>query len=126
MTHYQAALEILLKSLPPRHSHCIDARLGIGRALVELGRPREALESLEMALKGRSDGTATPFYRGEARFALARALGESGADRKRARELAEAARSDFATLENTQGAVQVAAVDKWLASGAGRSPAHKR
>jgi tetratricopeptide (TPR) repeat protein len=63
---------------------------GLGLDLLALDRPAEALDPLERAVSERATG-AVPFEIAESRFALARALWETGA-RARGRALAEGAR----------------------------------
>jgi tetratricopeptide (TPR) repeat protein len=69
---------------------------GIGRSLLDGGQPNEAIEPLERAIRLYEQHGIDPEQVAVARFALARALWESGRDRKRANELAAAARAVFA------------------------------
>jgi hypothetical protein len=54
-----------------------------------------------------------PGWRGGARFVLARALWDSGRDRKRARQLAARARADLVSAGHT---AEIAKLDRWLSA----------
>jgi hypothetical protein len=72
------------------------AQTSLGRALVDAGHPAEARPLLEQALATREQVHAPALLRGRTRFTLARALaGGTLADRRRAIELAHAARADI-------------------------------
>jgi hypothetical protein len=89
-----------------------DARVGI--ALVEAGRPADAIEPLERALRIEAvccAGEAVIAH--DARFALARALWTTGGDRTRARALAERARAGLRRMGPALAA-RADAVDGWL------------
>ena len=64
----------------------------VGNALLALSRPADAVAHLEQAIGLREAGKGDPGDLAEARFALAKALWESGRDKKRALALAAAAR----------------------------------
>jgi tetratricopeptide (TPR) repeat protein/predicted Ser/Thr protein kinase len=88
---------------------------GIGLDLLALDRPAEAAPPLERAVKEQAAGAA-PFEIAESRFALARALWETGA-RDRARTLAESARDGIRTPAERYGswyAARLDAIDRWL------------
>ena len=85
-----------------------------GTALVEIGKGRDALASLERAVALQTGKPAGPGVVGNLQFQLARALVASGGDRARARELATKAREEMArypfksTLRDE--------IDAWLAN----------
>ncbi len=82
------------------------------RQLPRRGRLRRARSSpLERAFKIREAQETDPSRRAETRFALARALWESGRDWARARALAEEARESYAKAEVK---TKLAEVDTWL------------
>jgi tetratricopeptide (TPR) repeat protein len=92
---------------------------GMGEDLLGLGRPREALVPLERAVGYLAEKKMGPGDEaGEAQFALARALWDSGADKKRARAMAKEARENFLLPAEKYGsyyAQHLAEVDRWLA-----------
>jgi tetratricopeptide (TPR) repeat protein len=69
---------------------------GLGLALLGEGRPQDAARALAEALQIRTDKRAGPPEMGETRFALARALWATPAERPRALALAGAAEGDYA------------------------------
>jgi tetratricopeptide (TPR) repeat protein len=87
---------------------------GKGEALLLLGRAREAIAPLERALALRVATHETRSPLGDTRFALARALWDSGGDQTRARALAAAARDDFAALPPNPASR--ARAEAWLAA----------
>jgi tetratricopeptide (TPR) repeat protein len=74
------------------------ALTGLGIALLGEGKPEQATEPLEEALRIRVDKQFDPERLGETRFALARALWSAPATRARAGELARRALADYATI----------------------------
>jgi tetratricopeptide (TPR) repeat protein len=83
----------------------------LGEALLGQGRPRDAATRLEEALALFQDPGPTP-YPQTARFALARALWQSPAERPRALGLAREAKAGYQKLGNLPN--EVAKVDSWL------------
>ncbi len=65
--------------------------LAIGQAQLELRRPQQALEPLEKAARLQAENKAPPNEIAEGRFALARALWDTGTDRARALDLGKQA-----------------------------------
>lgn len=88
---------------------------GVGAALVDLGRPREAIAVLERALAIADPGPLDPLDVALLRFGLARALWDSHEDRPRARTLATAARDVFASGGEV-AAAGLAEIRGWLGS----------
>lgn len=84
----QRALALWEASLAPHHPYPTSARLQMGLALLALGRGPDAVAPLERALADRQSSSQPLAALGEARFALARALWEAGAERTRAASLA--------------------------------------
>jgi tetratricopeptide (TPR) repeat protein len=93
----------------------LDAPHRVVRAqvLLDLHRPREALPLLETALR-RFSAKVHPFDRGEARFALARALSLTHGDLERARDLARQAIEDFAAYPSRER--EISEIRTWLAA----------
>ncbi|MFO0596444.1 MAG: protein kinase [Myxococcaceae bacterium] len=89
----ERALEAM-KGTPAESSSWAQPLVGRGLDLVGLGRAADALESLERAVRLR-ETLALTAPRGEAHFALARALWDSKRDRARALTLAQTAEQEF-------------------------------
>jgi serine/threonine protein kinase len=87
------------------------ALTGIGVSYLAEGDSSSAIVPLERAFKIREAQETDPSRRAETRFALARALWESGRDRGRARLLAEEAREVYAKAVVKS---KLAEVDSWL------------
>ena len=87
------------------------ALTGIGVSYLSEGDASNAIVPLERAFKIREAHETDPSRRAETRFALARALWESGRDHPRARALAEEAHDSYAKAEIK---TKVAEVDSWL------------
>ena len=87
------------------------ALTGIGTSYLSEGDAANAIVPLERAFKIRETNETDPSRRAETRFALARALWESGRDHLRARSLAEQARGSYAEAALK---TNVAEVDSWL------------
>jgi tetratricopeptide (TPR) repeat protein/tRNA A-37 threonylcarbamoyl transferase component Bud32 len=102
-----AALAILEPKLGREHIDLLLALDTRGQALLELGRPAEAIEPLRRVLGIRDPGD--PRTLAPTRFALARALLDSGGDRDEARGLAEQARDAHAVDDSSR-----AAIEAWL------------
>jgi eukaryotic-like serine/threonine-protein kinase len=90
----------------------------LGEVLLARGDASGAVPVLEGALALRDHPDADPIELATTRFALARALWGLG-QRRRARELAEAARTGFAAVQRGRPAEQRAAVIAWLAKPGG-------
>lgn len=87
---YQRAWEILRRSENADVRYPVYVLTGLGITQVELGRPEEALDPLEEAIRRCADCSDGAF-RGRSRFALARALWALDRDRPGALELAREA-----------------------------------
>lgn len=87
------------------------ALTGIGASYLSEGNASNAIVPLERAFKIREAHESDPSRRAETRFALARALWESGRERARARSLAEQAHDSYAKAELK---TNVAEVESWL------------
>ena len=87
------------------------ALTGIGASYLSEGDAANAIVPLERAFKIREAHETDPSRRGETRFALARALWESGRDHLRARSLAEQARASYTEAELK---TNVTEVNSWL------------
>jgi tetratricopeptide (TPR) repeat protein len=84
---------------------------GIGLSYLGAGKFSDALNPLEEALRIRTTKLDTPEHLGETRFALARALWSSPANRQRARSLAVQARADYQVKNAT---TEAARIEQWL------------
>jgi tetratricopeptide (TPR) repeat protein len=93
LEHADAALAILEPKLGLEHLELVLALDTRGQALLELGRPSEAIEPLRRVLGIRAH--EEPLALAPARFALARALLDSGGDRDEARSLAQQAHDAY-------------------------------
>jgi serine/threonine protein kinase len=86
---------------------------GIGHARLVRGSPATAIPVLEEALRIRERERANEYLIAETRFSLARALWESGRDRKRGMSLAQQARKTFGSHVFPR---REQAVVRWLAA----------
>jgi len=107
--HAQAIVEARYGNEHPYFGAALSAR---GNCLVETGAPDRAIPLLERALSIRSKSPAEDSGLATTRFALARALWKTGADRQRATDLARRARTAFTA--HSDAADEVARVDAWL------------
>jgi tetratricopeptide (TPR) repeat protein len=91
--------------------------MALGVALLGEGRAAEAIPILERAVAIRGSKESQPSRRGEARFALARALWTAAQDGARARVLARLARSEYLAPPLAPGGAQeIERIDAWLSS----------
>jgi len=88
----------------------------LGKTLAAMGRGREAVETLERALRIREASEQNPEPLAETRFALARALATANGGRARSRALATAARDGYRHMAGHSS--EAAAVERWLVDGA--------
>jgi len=100
--------------LPEDHPHLAYSLLGLGNTLVALGQTPEAIPLFEEALVINS-AARDALQLAHTRYALAQALIHSGspADRRRALELASAARETYAT-DGPRSAAKTIEVSTWL------------
>jgi tetratricopeptide (TPR) repeat protein/predicted Ser/Thr protein kinase len=113
LAQHRRALAVFEKSGGATSPFVATALVGIGLTELDLHAPREAVPLLERALATLQKQPGEPTGRGEARFALARALWEGGRDRGRARALASEARSDYTSAE-AKDEKHLAEIDGWL------------
>ncbi len=111
---YRRALDAQL-AVNPDHPDADFARTGIGMALLERRRPREALPHLEAAVKHMAARQHSERPLAEMRHLLADALWATG-ERARAREMAGQVRTFLATLPPDLAGKELAEIDRWLAS----------
>jgi tetratricopeptide (TPR) repeat protein len=109
----ERALAIKRKALGEEHVDLCYSLENIGLAHLGLGQPAKAIPVLERALALRERARLEPGESAEGRFALARALWDTGRNRARARTLAAAAREGYQSRNDLEHASQVNA---WLAS----------
>jgi hypothetical protein len=100
----------MLAALGAEHPHVFYARLALGRALVRVGRPREAIALLELAAKTDLDTHG----RAEAELELAKALDAAQQDPDRVVALARSARERYVAA-GVIGAGGVRDADAFLA-----------
>jgi tetratricopeptide (TPR) repeat protein len=85
----------------------------LGEDWLGLHQPRRAADYLERALKMHESLWSGSSTVADTRFLLARALWESGGDRRRSRQLAIEARRIWTTA--VHGEIKLAEIDRWLA-----------
>jgi serine/threonine protein kinase/tetratricopeptide (TPR) repeat protein len=110
-TSFEKARIIWERELGLDNRNLAYALTGIGASYLSEGDAANAIVPLERAFKIREAHETDPSRRGETRFALARALWESGRDHLRARSLAEQARASYTEAELK---TNVAEVESWL------------
>jgi len=115
LEHFRRALELLEKALGPENPRLVATLSGIGKLELDRKRPADAVGPLEraLALQQKAGGIAADVA--IVKLALARALWDSGNDRRRALELARAARGDGPAADARQEAVQASA-EEWLSA----------
>jgi hypothetical protein len=114
----RTSLALRRKAGRPEEADDANPLSGMGKDLLMLGRPAEAIAPLERAEALRATLEAQPPV-AETRFMLARALWEGGGDKRRARALAEQARQDVlpeATRFGGSLRTGLDAIDEWLAT----------
>ncbi len=117
--HYRRSLEILDRVLPS-HPMTASPLTGLGRALIELDQAGLAVAPLERAVEIAETGSPEPSVRAQSKYQLARALADSGGDRRRALRLAEEARQLLVELgDRAEGDLE--RVEAWLRQRGGRS-----
>jgi hypothetical protein len=86
---------------------------GYGTLRLAQGRAADAIPMLEQALEIREGTNADATFTADTRFSLARALWETGKNRRRALSLAAAAREAYAKHQRPR---EETAVGAWLAA----------
>jgi len=117
---YETASRILREQLGPGHQDLAYPLQGMGENLLSAGDPSAAIPFLEEALAIRARGEPHVALVGDTRFALARALWESGGDRARAQSLAVLAGKNYTNGDQPAPAKQ-RAVTTWLSAHGGAS-----
>jgi len=112
---FEKALTVLVREkIGPENRFFAEATAGIGRVELDEGRPASAIPRLESALQTLEHNSATSsVFASDFRFALARALWDSGVDRRRAISLAMHARDLFT---KTGRADRARETEHWLSS----------
>jgi tetratricopeptide (TPR) repeat protein len=111
---FRSALEIIAKNANAPVMAAVQS--GMGLALLDMGKPADALGPLEAALRWQEKEDKNKREVAHTRFRLARALWLSGGDRRRARDLATLG---LAGLEGDPGAIEDANEARaWLAANA--------
>jgi tetratricopeptide (TPR) repeat protein len=105
---FQLALKLVEKELGSENSRLSSYLSGMGHAMLDLKQPAQAVPYLQRALGLRGDDI-DPASTAEVQFALARALWRGGGDKRRARELAEQARSKVKPADQPTVAAWLAA-----------------
>lgn len=96
------------------HQTARGALIGLGRTLIALGRPQEAISHLERALPADAS-EIDPIDLGDASFELARALAQTHRELPRARSLAKQAQTAYVNA-GPRGAKGGSNVQAWLAA----------
>ena len=109
---FERALKIWERNLDADSNTVADALSGMGASYLGDSRPANAVVVLERALRIREANNVPAAEVAQTKFALARALWDSGQDRTRAWHLAVDARALFAKAALTPSAGQV---EDWLA-----------
>ncbi|MCY0994887.1 serine/threonine-protein kinase [Nannocystis sp. ILAH1] len=116
----QEALELgraalsLFEALRPESGAILGyVRTSVGRTLIALGREREALPLLDSALAGYPEVDVHPYQVASTRAALAQALWAAEGDRRRARDLAVAAREVLAR-GGPEWTTEREEIERWL------------
>lgn len=108
----RAAERILSNTFGSEHPLYAYAANAEGVILLLMGRPRQALEPLETAVRIREGVTTDPLVLAQSRFSLAKALWAVGADRDRALRLVEKARADF-VAEGERASEDLQLMEAW-------------
>ena len=111
-TAFQNALQNLIKNVGRVHSETAFALHGLGEVRLVQGEPERAVHFFEDALTARKLPDTDPALVAESEFGLARALWESGRDRKKARSLATTA---LKTFRDERRRREQDAIETWLA-----------
>ena len=113
LDYYRRALAIREKALGPEHPSLSSDLTGIGKEYVNLHLARKAIGPLERSLSLGEKKPGGRIFLANTRFALARALKDSGRDLNRALQLASLAHDAYAA-DGVPSSGQLAEVDEWL------------
>ncbi len=113
LASFERAIAGLTKEADPSIAALAGALAGLGRTKLANGDPRAAVAPLERANSIYDQFPGAGIVGAETQFALAQSLWDSGADRRRAVRLAEAARKTYAEKEQADKA---ASIGRWLSS----------
>lgn len=112
LQHFAAALAAF-DALPAQYPDRVFPLVGMGKALVAIGRAESAMPVLARALRICGSAPESREALAGTRFALAQARWQLGRDRREAHRLAELARADYAEL-GAGFQRERAEVDEWL------------
>ena len=110
---FRRAVSVSEAVFGPNHPHTGEDLGGLAFALLQQHRPAEALPVLERAVHIADSAEVDPANAAKIHFALARALWETGGDRRRARELATAALAAL-RASGARQAPDVAEAEQWM------------
>ena len=108
--HYERTLAVWEKNLGAEHPRLAHPLMRLGKQMLARKQPRQALPLLERAVKLREGAAGDPVDLAEVRFALARALWDTG-ERQRALALATGACDVFVARQRARNLDEVAT---WL------------
>jgi tetratricopeptide (TPR) repeat protein len=111
VAYYQRSIDVAKKGGRGGFPFAIEAEVGLGSTLLALGKPQEAIASIEQALGGGHSVELLDLA--AAQFVLARAQLAAGRSRGAALQLAEKARANFVQSGQT-GTAALAELDTWL------------
>lgn len=114
VSQHREAITLLELSSPPPPEQLALCYTNLGHAYLKLSSYPRAVAALERALDLRTPINGDRLQLGEIRFALARALERSRGAFRRARQLAELARQDYAASPQLRASENVAEIDAWL------------
>jgi tetratricopeptide (TPR) repeat protein len=120
LAYYTRGLSMYEASRAPNDVGTASVLVGLGRVHLERGSPRKALPFLERAVTSLGDDVS-PFYRAEARFALAQALLQIDKTSKRGRDLAQEQHAYF--LQHPERTGDVREIEAWFSKLPPTSPA---
>jgi serine/threonine-protein kinase len=114
LEHFRQLLKNDEQVFGKQNRYICDGEIGIGRALLDLNRPKEALLYIQRAYKIQKSIQGDPIDLAEVEFALARALWDTNQDKKKALELAQSAYKIYTDNPRYSQRDQLSTVKKWL------------
>lgn len=111
--HYERALALVRGTDASELVHTGPCQLGLGRALLEVGRTAEAAEVLERGVALAEQTPGDPLVLAGMRYRLALALARIGEEEERIEELARAALGGLQKVGG-RGAAQLGELERWL------------